>query len=126
VQRCLEPPCELADRMKIVQCMRFVKFLLYALFRPQSFPCRGRVVELATNCYGTHVLQKALDCEEDVRVSFPIAAVWFRLSHIIKLLVVSELLLGDPSSTLLNKHSAHVWSKIMELTWTPPAPPIFA
>ncbi|KAF8586248.1 ARM repeat-containing protein [Ramaria rubella] len=70
---------------------------------------RGRVVELATNCYGTHVLQKALDCEEDVR-----------------LLVVSELLLGDPSSTLLNKHSAHVWSKIMELTWTPPAPPIFA
>ncbi|KIJ54299.1 hypothetical protein M422DRAFT_241548 [Sphaerobolus stellatus SS14] len=70
---------------------------------------RGHIVELATNCYGTHVLQKALDCEEDIR-----------------LMVVSELLLGDPSSTLLNKHSAHVWSKIMELTWTPPAPPIFA
>ncbi|KAF9654421.1 ARM repeat-containing protein [Thelephora ganbajun] len=70
---------------------------------------RGRVVELATNCYGCHVLQKALDCEEDVR-----------------LLIVSELLLGDPAQTLVNKHASHVWSKVMELTWTAPAPPIFA
>ncbi|KAI6012746.1 ARM repeat-containing protein [Pisolithus orientalis] len=70
---------------------------------------RGRVVDLATNCYGCHVLQKALDCEEDIR-----------------LLIVSELLLGDPALTLTNKHASHVWSKIMELTWTPPAPPIFA
>ncbi|KAI0778866.1 ARM repeat-containing protein [Trametes elegans] len=70
---------------------------------------RGRVVELATNCYGCHVLQKALDCEEEVR-----------------LLIVSELLLGDPAQTLVNKHASHVWSKIMELTWTAPAPPIFA
>ncbi|EIW87416.1 ARM repeat-containing protein [Coniophora puteana RWD-64-598 SS2] len=70
---------------------------------------RGRVVDLATNCYGCHVLQKALDCEEDIR-----------------LLIVSELLLGDPALTLVNKHASHVWSKIMELTWTPPAPPIFS
>ncbi|TFK21536.1 ARM repeat-containing protein [Coprinopsis marcescibilis] len=70
---------------------------------------RGRIVELATNCYGCHVLQKALDCEEDIR-----------------LLIVSELLLGDPAQTLINKHASHVWSKIMELSWTPPAPPIFA
>ncbi|PSR72050.1 hypothetical protein PHLCEN_2v12080 [Hermanssonia centrifuga] len=70
---------------------------------------RGKVVDLATNCYGCHVLQKALDCEEDVR-----------------LLIVSELLLGDPAQTLVNKHASHVWSKIMELSWTPPAPPIFA
>ncbi|KAH7914543.1 armadillo-type protein [Hygrophoropsis aurantiaca] len=69
----------------------------------------GRVVDLATNCYGCHVLQKALDCEEDIR-----------------LLIVSELLLGDPALTLVNKHASHVWSKIMELTWTAPAPPIFA
>ena len=86
----------------------------------------GRIVELATNCYGCHVLQKALDCEEDIR-----------------LLIVSELLLGDPAQTLINKHASHVWSKvsssalgrpitidkcdqIMELSWTPPAPPIFA
>lgn len=81
------------------------------------------------NCYGCHVLQKALDCEEDVR-----------------LLIVSELLTGDPAQTLVNKHASHVWSKvspiiqprfhllitvtilfqIMELTWTDPAPPIFA
>ncbi|TEB32457.1 ARM repeat-containing protein [Coprinellus micaceus] len=70
---------------------------------------RGRIVELATNCYGCHVLQKALDCEEDIR-----------------LIIVSELLLGDPAQTLVNKHASHVWSKIMELSWTPPAPPIFA
>ncbi|KZT42604.1 ARM repeat-containing protein [Sistotremastrum suecicum HHB10207 ss-3] len=69
---------------------------------------RGRVIELATNCYGTHCLQKLLDCEEDIR-----------------LLVVSELLVGDPCRTLLNKHASHVWSKIMELRWTPPAPPFF-
>ncbi|KAG8897964.1 hypothetical protein FRB99_007766 [Tulasnella sp. 403] len=70
---------------------------------------RGHVVELATNCYGTHVVQKALECEEEIR-----------------LLVLSELLLGDPAVTLINKHASHVWSRIMELTWTPPAPPIFA
>ncbi|KAI0640145.1 ARM repeat-containing protein [Trametes polyzona] len=91
VQRCLEATSSLEERRKIVACMR------------------GRVVDLATNCYGCHVLQKALDCEEEVR-----------------LLIVSELLLGDPAQTLVNKHASHVWSKIMELTWTPPAPPIFA
>ncbi|KAJ3007157.1 hypothetical protein NUW54_g3653 [Trametes sanguinea] len=91
VQRCLEATSSVDERRKIVMCMR------------------GRVVELATNCYGCHVLQKALDCEEDVRI-----------------LIVTELLLGDPAQTLVNKHASHVWSKIMELTWTPPAPPIFA
>ncbi|KAI0308339.1 ARM repeat-containing protein [Multifurca ochricompacta] len=90
VQRCLEAASTIDERRKIVQCMR------------------GRIVELACNCYGCHVLQKALDCEEEVR-----------------LLIVSELLLGDPAQTLVNKHASHVWSKIMELTWTPPAPPIF-
>ena len=58
---------------------------------------RGRIVELACNCYGCHVLQKALDCEEEVR-----------------LLIVSELLLGDPAQTLVNKHASHVWSKVPE------------
>ncbi|KAJ2917179.1 hypothetical protein MD484_g3243, partial [Candolleomyces efflorescens] len=91
VQRCLEAASSADERRKIVSCMR------------------GRIVELATNCYGCHVLQKALDCEEDIR-----------------LLIVSELLLGDPAQTLVNKHASHVWSKIMELSWTPPAPPIFA
>ncbi|KAJ4467202.1 armadillo-type protein [Lentinula edodes] len=90
VQRCLEAAFTPEERKKIAACMR------------------GRIVELATNCYGCHVLQKALDCEEDIR-----------------LLIVSELLLGDPAQTLVNKHASHVWSKIMELTWTPPAPPIF-
>ena len=67
---------------------------------PPSFKLyfrRGRIVDLATNCYGCHVLQKALDCEEDIR-----------------LLIVSELLLGDPAQTLVNKHASHVWSKVLE------------
>ncbi|KII93039.1 hypothetical protein PLICRDRAFT_49137 [Plicaturopsis crispa FD-325 SS-3] len=91
VQRCLEAAATPKERRQIVGCMS------------------GRIVELATNCYGCHVLQKALDCEEDVR-----------------LMIVSELLLGDPAQTLVNKHASHVWSKIMELTWSAPAPPIFA
>ncbi|SJL04234.1 uncharacterized protein ARMOST_07595 [Armillaria ostoyae] len=91
VQRCLEAASTAEERRKIVGCMR------------------GRIVELATICYGCHVLQKALDCEEDIRLA-----------------IVSELLLGDFAQTLVNKHASHVWSKIMELSWTPPAPPIFA
>jgi hypothetical protein len=47
------------------------------------------------NCYGCHVLQKALDCEEEIR-----------------LLIVSELLADDPAQTLVNKHASHVWSKV--------------
>ena len=61
------------------------------------FCSRGNVVELATNCYGCHVLQKALDCEEEIR-----------------LLIVQELLLGDPAKTLVNKHASHVWSKVRD------------
>jgi pumilio RNA-binding family len=56
---------------------------------------RGRVVELATNCYGCHVLQKALDYEEDIRLP-----------------IVVELLRGEPALTLINKHASHVWSKV--------------
>lgn len=58
-----------------------VTFLLY----------RGRVVELATNCYGTHVVQKALECEEDI-----------------KRIIVAELLANDPAYTLTSKHCRHV------------------
>ncbi|KAG6913609.1 hypothetical protein DXG01_005595 [Tephrocybe rancida] len=56
---------------------------------------RGRVIELATNCYGCHVLQKALDYED------------------IRLLIVSELLLGDPAQTLVNKHASYIWNKVL-------------
>ena len=52
-------------------------------------------MDLATNCYGCHVLQKALDGEEDIR-----------------LLIVAELLMNDPAQTLVNKHASHVWSKV--------------
>ncbi|KAJ7598251.1 hypothetical protein C8J56DRAFT_1091471 [Mycena floridula] len=69
VRHCLEAAAMPEERRKIVSCMR------------------GRIVELATNCYGCHVLQKALDCEEGIQ-----------------LLIVSELLHGDPAQTLVNKH----------------------
>ncbi|KAJ7111104.1 hypothetical protein C8R44DRAFT_985672 [Mycena epipterygia] len=59
---------------------------------------------------GCHVRQKALDCEEED----------------VRLLVVSKLLMGDPAQTCVNKHAWQVWSKIMERSWIPPAPPIFA
>src|SRR5262245_27684400 len=71
--------------------------LRLSAFLRDFFNVRGRVVELATNCYGCHVLQKALDCEEDIR-----------------LLIVSELLIGDPAKTLVNKHASHVWSKVCD------------
>ena len=43
----------------------------------------------------------------------------------LQLLILTELLVSDPYSTLMNKHAAHVWSRIMELSWSDPAPPIF-
>ena len=96
MQRCLEAASVADERRKIVSCMRFVRVVAISYFTADRCKsCRGRVVELATNCYGCHVLQKALDCEEDIR-----------------LLIVSELLLGDPAQTLVNKHASHVWSKV--------------
>ncbi|KAJ7029120.1 hypothetical protein C8F04DRAFT_1265341 [Mycena alexandri] len=67
------------ERRKIVACMRYV------LFQAPNWTVlrSSRVVDLDTNCYGCHVLQR--------------------------------LLMGDPVQTL-----------IMELSWTPPAPPLFA
>jgi hypothetical protein len=56
---------------------------------------RALIIDLATNCHGNHVLQKPFDCEEEVC-----------------LLIVSELLWGDPATTVVNKHVSHVWSKV--------------
>ncbi|KAJ7130473.1 hypothetical protein C8R44DRAFT_872273 [Mycena epipterygia] len=95
IPRCLEA----ATGPRKLECRRIV-----ACMRAQR-PHR----RLATNCYEHHVLQKALDCKEEVF-----------------LLIVSELNQGDPVTTLVNKHASHVGSKITELSWTPPAPPIFA
>jgi len=94
VQRCLEAASTPEERRKIVSCMRYGLTVIQTSLVLNRHT-RGRVVDLATNCYGCHVLQKALDCEEDIR-----------------LLIVSELLLGDPAQTLVNKHASHVWSKV--------------
>jgi hypothetical protein len=55
----------------------------------------GRIFNLATNYYGSYVLQQALDCKEEVC-----------------LMIVSELPRGDPATTLLNKYASHVWIKV--------------
>lgn len=59
----------------------------------------GHVVDLATNCYGTHVVQKALECEEDI-----------------KRIIVAELLDNDPAYTLTSKHCRYVFSILLSLT----------
>src|ERR1700733_4723151 len=82
-------------RMHEVQLFLFVCSITLLTPSLLGLSFSGRIVELATNCYGCHVLQKALDCEEDIR-----------------LLIVSELLAGDPAQTLVNKHASHVWSKV--------------
>ncbi|KAJ7840966.1 hypothetical protein B0H14DRAFT_2360440, partial [Mycena olivaceomarginata] len=79
IRRCLEAAMGPGERRKIVVCI-------------------GRIVDLATNCYGHHVLQKVFDCEEGI---------------------VSELLRGHLATTLVNKYASLVWT-----LWTPPAPGI--
>jgi pumilio RNA-binding family len=99
VQRCLEAASTADERRKIVECMRYnfksICEITPLMPSPLGLSTSGRIVELAMNCYGCHVLQKALDCEEDIRF-----------------LIVSELLAGDPAQTLVNKHASHVWSKV--------------
>ncbi|KAJ7720184.1 armadillo-type protein [Mycena metata] len=77
VQCCLEAATGPEERRQIVACMR------------------GRIVDLATNCYGYCVLQKALDCKEELCM-----------------LIVPELLRGDPATTLVNKHVSLVWNHV--------------
>ena len=80
--------------MRIVVCMRYPYFTCFRdVVLIESL--RDRVVELATNCYGYYVLQKALNYEEDIG-----------------LIIVSELLKGNPAQTFVNKHASHVWSKV--------------
>ncbi|PPQ96559.1 hypothetical protein CVT26_006375 [Gymnopilus dilepis] len=76
VQRCLDTAFTVEDRNQVVSCMR------------------GRVIELATNCYGARVLQRALDCEESICR-----------------LIVFELLEGNPLQSIVNRHALHVWNK---------------
>ncbi|KAJ7738697.1 hypothetical protein B0H14DRAFT_2991898 [Mycena olivaceomarginata] len=104
VQRCVEATTGPEERRKIVACMRYICHLP----PPYLFPHGGRIVDLAPNCCGYRVLQKALDCKEEE----------------VCLLTGSELLRVDPATTLVNKHASHVSNKTTELSWTPPAPPI--
>jgi hypothetical protein len=61
----------------------------------------SRIVNLG---YGYYILRKALNCKE---------------KQVCLLLVVLELLRGDPATTLVNKHASHVWSKVMQLMYLP-------
>ncbi|KAJ7751025.1 hypothetical protein B0H14DRAFT_2636110 [Mycena olivaceomarginata] len=75
---CLEATTVPEERRKIVACMR-----------------SGRIVDLAPNCCGYRVHQKALDCKEEE----------------VCLLTGSELPRIDPATTLVNKHASHVSNK---------------
>jgi pumilio RNA-binding family len=68
VQRCLEAASVPDERRKIVSCMRFVHVVVISSFSHLINISRGRIVKLEMNCYRCHVLQKALDCEEDIRL----------------------------------------------------------
>jgi hypothetical protein len=88
VQRCLEAAMGPEERRKIVACMRYVILPPHFLFLVRILMISlhsGRIVDLATNCHGYYVPQKALDCEEEFC-----------------LLLVSELLRGNPGTTLVN------------------------
>ncbi|KAJ7791853.1 hypothetical protein B0H14DRAFT_3500030 [Mycena olivaceomarginata] len=74
---CLEATTGPEERRKIVACMR------------------GRIVDLAPNCCGYRVHQKALDCKEEE----------------VCLVTGSELPRIDPATTLVNKHVSHVSNK---------------
>ncbi|KAJ7899641.1 hypothetical protein B0H13DRAFT_2234209 [Mycena leptocephala] len=82
VQRCLEVATGPEEHRMIIACMH------------------GRIVDLATNCYGT-IPQKALDGKDEE----------------VRLLIVSELLRGNPATTLVNKPASHVWSKSVKAKW---------
>lgn len=60
---------------------------------------RGRVVDVAQSCYGSYVVRKALDFEEDIC-----------------LFIVSELLHNNPALTLVNKHASYIWIKVFKLS----------
>jgi hypothetical protein len=79
--------------MRYVICLPLFLFAVRILMISQH---SGRVVDLVTNCCGYRVLQRALDCEEEE----------------VCLLIVSELLRGDPATTLVNKNASYVWSKM--------------
>ncbi|KAJ7866713.1 armadillo-type protein [Mycena leptocephala] len=89
---CLETGTGPEEHRNIIACMQYVicSILMISLHG-------GHIVDLAMNCYGCYVLQKALDCREEE----------------VSLLIVSELPRGDPATTLVNKHASHVWSKYL-------------
>ncbi|KAG9044764.1 hypothetical protein FS837_007558 [Tulasnella sp. UAMH 9824] len=94
---------------------------------------RRRILDAILSMAFEMMVQKALECDEEIKVPVDI---FFALIIVpdgvdrkclpSQRLVLHELLIGDPAVTLINKHASHVWSRIMELTWSPPAPPIFA
>ncbi|UTT88718.1 hypothetical protein NDA17_001671 [Ustilago hordei] len=63
----------------------------------------GAFVELTMSQFGCHVVQKALECEENVGQA-----------------VTEELLGSRLDQTLTSRHSIHVWQRILETEWKEP------
>ena len=89
VRRFIDPTVSFHERRKVFDCMV------------------GRVVTLATNCYGHHVILKALDSEEHI-----------------KLWLVGEMVNEAPQDSLKSRYGKQVWSKISQIFWTLPSHPI--
>ncbi|CUA76144.1 Meiotic coiled-coil protein 2 [Schizosaccharomyces pombe 972h-] [Rhizoctonia solani] len=77
-------------------------------------------IDMMMNRFGNWAVQRCLEapCTPSERK---------RVAEVMRgrMMVVSEMLQGDLATTLMNKHASHVWTKIMELSWSHPAPPIF-
>lgn len=65
---------------------------------------KGFFAQLSLSQYGCHVVQRALDAGEDL-----------------KLCIVEELMRCDLVMTLTSRNSVHVWAKVLEIKWSDPA-----
>ena len=89
VQRFIDPTVSFYERRKVFDCMV------------------GRVVTLATKCYGHHVILKALDSKEHI-----------------KLWLVGEMVNEAPQDSLKSRYGKQAWRKISQILWTLPTDPI--
>jgi hypothetical protein len=95
VQTCLD--LGFGERMKVIGCVRCVSSRSFSTIISFNWllVCRGHIIELATNQYGAIVIQNCLDYEDEI-----------------KLLVISELFVGNPAGTLTDRYAINVWIKV--------------
>ena len=102
-------------RNELTLVNRFGNFLIQRCFehgnpdqiRALADCIQGNVLTLSKDCFGCHVIQKALDnVPDDIRFA-----------------IVSELL-TDIRATVTHRYACHVWQKLFEVRWSDTAPEI--